>query len=92
MPTVPTVAEQGVAGYALDQWHGLLTPAATPPAVVDKLNAEIRGIVNDQKMRAMFAEESAVPAALTVPQFTELVETDAAKWKQVARDRNISIQ
>ncbi|KAG0921900.1 hypothetical protein G6F31_020125 [Rhizopus arrhizus] len=43
-------------------------------------------------MRAMFAEESAVPAALTVPQFTELVETDAAKWKQVARDRNISIQ
>ncbi|MEM5776458.1 MAG: tripartite tricarboxylate transporter substrate-binding protein, partial [Anaerolineaceae bacterium] len=38
LPEVPTVAEQGVAGYALDQWHGLLAPAATPPAVVAKLN------------------------------------------------------
>jgi len=43
-------------------------------------------------MRAMFAEESAVPAELTVPQFAALVQADAAKWKQVASDRNISIQ
>jgi tripartite-type tricarboxylate transporter receptor subunit TctC len=76
----------------VELWWGVLAPAGTPAPLVDKLNAEIRGIVNDQKMRAMFAEESAVPAELTVPQFADLVRADAAKWKQVASDRNISIQ
>ena len=70
----------------------MLATAGTPAPLVEKLNAEIRAIVNDQKMRAMFAEESATPAQLTAPQFAELVQADAAKWKQVARDRNISIQ
>ncbi|CAB3634946.1 twin-arginine translocation pathway signal protein [Achromobacter marplatensis] len=90
-PALPTIGE-GQPGYSVELWWGVLAPAGTPAPLVDKLNAEIRGIVNDQKMRAMFAEESAVPAALTVPQFAELVQADAAKWKQVARDRNISIQ
>jgi len=90
-PALPTIGE-GQPGYSVELWWGVLAPAGTPAPLVDKLNAEIRGIVNDQKMRAMFAEESAVPAELTVPQFAALVQADAAKWKQVASDRNISIQ
>jgi tripartite-type tricarboxylate transporter receptor subunit TctC len=70
----------------------VLAPAGTPAPLVEHLNAEIRGIVNDPKMRAMFAEESAVPAELTVAQFADLVQADAARWKRVAADRNISIQ
>ena len=90
-PALPTIGE-GQPGYSVELWWGVLAPAGTPAPLVEKLNAEIRAIVNDQKMRAMFAEESAVPAELTVPQFADLVRADAAKWKQVARDRNISIQ
>ncbi|AYD65537.1 tripartite tricarboxylate transporter substrate binding protein [Achromobacter sp. B7] len=90
-PNLPTIGE-GQPGYSVELWWGVLAPAGTPAPLVDKLNAEIRAIVNDDKMRAMFAEESAVPAELTVPQFADLVQADAAKWKQVARDRNISIQ
>ena len=92
LPNVPTVAETVAPGFGMGAWQGVVVPAGTPAPIIDKLNAEIRAIVNDQKMRAMFAEESAVPAELTVPQFAELVQADAAKWKQVARDRNISIQ
>lgn len=90
-PELPTIAE-GLPGYSVELWWGVLAPAGTPAPLVERLNAEIRGIVNDPKMRTMFAEESAVPAELTVPQFAELVQSDAAKWKQVASDRNISIQ
>ena len=41
LPQVATVAEQGVKDYALDQWHGLLAPAATPPAVIDRINVAV---------------------------------------------------
>ncbi len=90
-PDLPTIGE-GQPGYSVELWWGVLAPAGTPAPLVERLNAEIRGIVNDPKMRAMFAEESAVPAELTVAQFTELVQADAARWKQVAADRDISIQ
>lgn len=90
-PDLPTIGE-GQPGYAVELWWGVLAPAGTPAPLIEHLNAEIRGIVNDPKMRAMFAEESAVPAELTVAQFAELVQADAARWKQVAADRNITVQ
>lgn len=90
-PDLPTIGE-GQPGYSVELWWGVLAPAGTPGPLVERLNAEIRGIVNDPKMRAMFAEESAVPAELTASQFAALVQADATKWKQVAADRNISIQ
>ncbi|KOF52129.1 twin-arginine translocation pathway signal protein [Achromobacter sp. DMS1] len=90
-PDLPAIGES-VPGYSVELWWGVLAPQGAPAPLVERLNQEIRAIVTDDKMRAMFAEESAVPATLTVPQFADLVRADAGKWKQVAEERHISAQ
>ncbi len=80
MPTVPTVAEQGVSGYALDQWHGLLTPAATPPAVVDKLNAAVVKIVRRPDVQAALREQGFTPASSTPEEFQRMIGADIDRY------------
>jgi tripartite-type tricarboxylate transporter receptor subunit TctC len=89
-PDVGTVGE-ALPGYSAELWWGMLGPAGMQPALVKKLNADIRAIVNDEKMRQMFALESAVPSDLDAAQFGELVANDSKKWKQVAQDRHITV-
>ncbi|WP_459615853.1 Bug family tripartite tricarboxylate transporter substrate binding protein [Bordetella sp. 2513F-2] len=88
---IPAVAETQ-PGYSVELWWGVLGPAGLPAAMVEKLNSEIRDIVSQPRMREMFAQESAVPSTLSNEQFAALVRSDAEKWKQVARERNISVQ
>jgi tripartite-type tricarboxylate transporter receptor subunit TctC len=92
-PFYPDVAAIGEAlpGYSAELWWGVLGPAGMQPALVNKLNADIRAIVTDAKMRQMFAEESAVPSDDDAAQFAALVKSDAQKWKQVAQERHISV-
>lgn len=80
MPTVPTVAEQGVQGYALDQWHGLLAPAATPPAVVAKLNAAVAQIVQRPAMQAALREQGFTPATSTPREFHDMIAADMRRY------------
>ncbi|OZI66990.1 Bug family tripartite tricarboxylate transporter substrate binding protein [Bordetella genomosp. 11] len=90
-PDLPPAAD-AVPGYAVQLWWGLLGPAGLPEAMVRKLNEDVRAIVAEPRMRDMFAAESAVPSDLSVAQFADLVQRDAKTWKQVARDRNISVE
>jgi tripartite-type tricarboxylate transporter receptor subunit TctC len=80
MPTVPTVAEQGIAGYALDQWHGLLAPAATPRAVVDKLNAAVTKIVRRPETQAALREQGFTPASSTPKEFQSMINADIDRY------------
>lgn len=80
MPTVPTVAEAGIAGYALDQWHGLLAPAATPRAVVDKLNAAVAKIVWRPETQAALREQGFTPASSTPKEFQSMINADIDRY------------
>ncbi len=80
MPTVPTVAEQGVAGYALDQWHGLLVPAATPRAVIEKLNAAVAKIVSQPDTQASLREQGFTPASSTPREFQSMIHADIDRY------------
>lgn len=80
MPTVPTVAEQGVAGYALDQWHGLLAPAATPRAVIEKLNAAVAKIVSQPDTQASLREQGFTPASSTSREFQSMIHADIDRY------------
>lgn len=80
LPAVPTVAEQGVAGYALDQWHGLLAPAATPPAVVARLNAAVAKIVLRPDVQASLREQGFTPASSTPRGFQEMIAADMGRY------------
>ena len=82
-PSIPTVSEAGVPGYEAVIWLGVLAPKGTPPAVVNKLNAEIAKIVNNPDTRAEWAKQGASSLAMTPDEFTKYVSDDIAKWKKV---------
>ncbi|MCV6796475.1 tripartite tricarboxylate transporter substrate binding protein [Achromobacter ruhlandii] len=80
LPAVPTVAEQGVSGYALDQWHGLLAPAATPPAVVAKLNATLTRIMSRPDVQAALREQGFTPATSSPRAFQDMINADIDRY------------
>ncbi|MBB1625118.1 tripartite tricarboxylate transporter substrate binding protein [Achromobacter sp. UMC71] len=80
LPAVPTVAEQGVPDYALDQWHGLLAPAATPPAVVAKLNAAVARIVQRPDVQASLREQGFTPTISSPRAFQVMINADIDRY------------
>jgi tripartite-type tricarboxylate transporter receptor subunit TctC len=85
LPGVPTIAEAGVPGYEATIWLGVMAPKATPPAIVEKLNAEIRRIVARQDLRDDWAKQGAVPMTMTPPEFARYLEQDIVKWERIVK-------
>lgn len=83
MPSVPTVAEQGFPGFSLDQWHGLLVPAATPPAIIARLNAAVAAIMNRADTRQALLQLGYSPTASTPQAFQTLIEEDIDRFGQL---------
>jgi tripartite-type tricarboxylate transporter receptor subunit TctC len=84
-PDVPTVSESGVPGYEATIWLGVMAPAKTPQAVVDKLNAEISKIVNRPDVRAAWGKQGAVPMTMSVKEFDAYLRKDIDKWADVVK-------
>jgi tripartite-type tricarboxylate transporter receptor subunit TctC len=59
LPDVPTIAEAGVPGYEAVNWWGIVAPAGTPAAIVDKLHTEITAVQNSDEVKKHFASEGA---------------------------------
>lgn len=85
LPDVPTVSEAGVPGYETVIWLGLLAPKNTPPAIVNKLNAQITKIVSNPEVRAAWAKQGAVPMSMTPAEFTRYMNDDIAKWAHIVK-------
>jgi tripartite-type tricarboxylate transporter receptor subunit TctC len=85
LPNLPTVAEAGVPGYEAVIWLGLMAPRNTPLAITGKLNAEITRIVNDPAVRQAWAKQGAAPMSMTIPEFTQYLNDDIAKWAKVVK-------
>jgi tripartite-type tricarboxylate transporter receptor subunit TctC len=85
LPSVPTIAEAGVPGYEATIWLGLMAPKGTPPAVVDKLNAEIRKIVARPDIRDEWARQGAVPMSMTPAEFARYLDADIVKWERIVK-------
>lgn len=89
LPELPTISEAGVPGYVADNWWGILAPAKTPQAIIQKLNAETDLVVKLPATRERLMAEGIEPASLTPQAFTQLIVTDIAKWRKVAKDADI---
>lgn len=85
LPQVATVAEQGVPGFALDQWHGLLAPARTPPAVLQQLYAELAAIVHEPAMQAQLRASGFAPADDGPQAFQRMLLADMDRYAEVTR-------
>jgi tripartite-type tricarboxylate transporter receptor subunit TctC len=87
-PELPTLASV-VPGYEFELWWGVLAPAGTPKAIVDKLNAAINKITASPEAKAAFLKEGALPMAITPAQFASTISADIARWQKVAKQQNI---
>jgi tripartite-type tricarboxylate transporter receptor subunit TctC len=85
MPNVPTISEAGVPGYEAVIWLGLMAPKGTPPAIVNKLNAEVAKIVAKPEVRAEWAKQGAVGMTMTPDEFSRYVGDDIVKWEKVIK-------
>jgi tripartite-type tricarboxylate transporter receptor subunit TctC len=81
---LPTVAET-VSKFEATIWLGLMAPKGTPADVVNKLNAEVRKIVNNPEVKAAWAKQGAVPMSMTVPEFDQYLSADIAKWANIVK-------
>jgi len=85
LPSVPTMNEAGVPGYEAVIWLGVMAPKATPPAIVNRLNAEIRKIVARPDVRDEWAKQGAVGMLMTPEEFSRYVADDIVKWERIVK-------
>ncbi|MBM3374146.1 MAG: tripartite tricarboxylate transporter substrate binding protein, partial [Betaproteobacteria bacterium] len=88
MPELPTIAESGVKGYDAATWYGLLAPAGTPKAIVDRLHGDTVKILagpTRQRLEAQgFEPDGGTPAA-----FAAYIQSEIVKWAKVIKDAGI---
>jgi tripartite-type tricarboxylate transporter receptor subunit TctC len=82
-PQIPTVAESGVAGYQADAWYGVLLPARTHAEIVQRLNREVRAILETADFREKVASQGAEVTGSTPEQFVAFMRAEIAKWGKV---------
>jgi tripartite-type tricarboxylate transporter receptor subunit TctC len=92
LPDVPTMVEAGVPNYSAYTWNGLLAPAGTPRAIIDKLHAAIVKAMNDPLVVEGYARIGQDQAVSTPEQFTKLIADETAKWSEVIEKANIKPQ
>jgi tripartite-type tricarboxylate transporter receptor subunit TctC len=85
LPEVPTVSEAGVPGYEATIWLGLMAPKGTPPAVVNRLNAEMAKITSSPEIRRAWAAQGTVPLTMGVDEFAKYLDADIAKWAHIVK-------
>ena len=91
-PEVPTMAEAGVTGCEISEWNALLAPAGTPPAAIDRLNAEMVKILRQDDIRAKFADLGAQTIGSTPAELAAFLRAEQAKWVEVVQAAGIRIE
>jgi tripartite-type tricarboxylate transporter receptor subunit TctC len=86
LPDVPTIAEQGYAGFESVGWIGLAAPAKTPVPILDRLNTEIRAMLQDPAVKARIDQLAFTPVGDSRQEFAAFVKSEIAKWSKVAKD------
>ena len=92
LPDVPTVAEAGVAGYEVANWVGLVAPAGTPQAIVDKLSREISAIQEAPEVKQHLANEGAEVVHMSSAAFGTYMATETAKWERAVKEGGIKAE
>lgn len=92
LPNLPTIVEAGLADFEVIQWFGLLAPAGTPKAIVDRLQREVVEALNSPTVAKWMQTEGAVPSGISPEQFAKLITDEVARWEEVAKVAKITPQ
>ena len=89
---VPTVAESGVPGYEASNWWGILAPAGTPKAIIDKLQKELSVIMSSAEAKKMFLDNGAEADMMNSAEFGPYIFSETDKWGRVIRQAGIKAE
>ena len=92
MPELPTVAESGLPGFEVVGWYGVLAPAGTPAAIVNRLHAEIVKVLALPEIRDRIAGEGAEVVGDTPAQFAAFLKADIARWAPLIKQSGARLE
>ncbi|MCR0980798.1 Bug family tripartite tricarboxylate transporter substrate binding protein [Roseomonas populi] len=91
LPDVPTVAETLIPGFEVGAWQGMMVPARTPPAIVERLNAAAMGALADPEVRAKLAEQGTEPLGSTPEDYGRILREETARWGRVIAESGVRL-
>ena len=92
LPDVPTVAEAGVSGYKAVYWMGLLAPAKTPPAIINKLNVATQKFLATRDAQRQISDVSLSPGGGTAAEFAAFIRAESSAYAKLIKELNIPAQ
>ena len=90
-PDLPTVAESGVPGFEVQNWQGVVVPAKTPRAIVDRLNREMVKILAQPSLVEVFGTQGLDPVGNSPAQFDKLIRAEIDKWTALVKAAGIKV-
>jgi tripartite-type tricarboxylate transporter receptor subunit TctC len=91
LPDLPAIAESGVPGFEVNAWNGVLVPAKTPPAIVERLNREINAVLAMPDVREKLNAQGFELVGGTPEAFGKLIADDTARWAPVIKKLGLKI-
>jgi tripartite-type tricarboxylate transporter receptor subunit TctC len=85
LPSVPTIAEQGLPGFEMEVWFGAWAPSATPRPVLQQLAADIRTAMDSREVREQYSKLGIEPGTLFLGEFSRFVRAEERKYAQVVK-------
>jgi tripartite-type tricarboxylate transporter receptor subunit TctC len=92
MPDVPTVASQGLPGFNVASWFGIMAPAGTPKAIVERVHAEVVKVVQTPEMRDFLLSQGAEPMLMDPAQFAAFLKAETDKWGKVVKGAHLNLK
>jgi tripartite-type tricarboxylate transporter receptor subunit TctC len=91
LPDVPSLAEAGLPDFDVVGWNGLVAPARTPQAIIDRLNAEVVAILRDPQVATSLGDQGVDVVGNAPQEFARIIEADIAKWRDIIRQAGIKL-
>jgi len=91
LPEVPTLSESGLAGYDSTGWFGLVAPAGTPAAIIQRLHTEFTAALNDEAIKLQMRQSGMEPVATSMEGLDAYIKSETQKWAKVIRQANIKL-
>ncbi|HEY2754572.1 MAG TPA: tripartite tricarboxylate transporter substrate binding protein [Pseudolabrys sp.] len=92
LPDVPTFAESGLPGFDAELHYGLLAPAGTPPAIIDKLSAALRSLVDTEEVQKRIHMEGGDPLASTPAEYADDIDREEKKWASLVHKLGLKVE
>lgn len=89
LPDVPTTAELGLAGFNATNWFGLAAPRGTPPAILERLQAEVKKALAQPDLTKRFAEQGAEPGGMSPAEFQAFVKAETQSWGRLIKTTGV---